>query len=128
MIKWKDDYLLGIEIIDEQHKELFRIVERAYALLKNEFLTDKYDRIIAIIEDLKNYAVFHFKTEEEYMQKIGYRRLLSHKVQHDDFLEKVSKIDLESVDARQDQYLLDILEFALNWIDKHILQTDKMII
>lgn len=127
MIRWKDDYLVGVDIIDEQHKELFRIAGEAFDLLKNDFYVDKYDRIVDLIEQLKDYAAFHFETEENYMKEIGYKRLLSQKVQHDDFIEKVNKIDLNAVDENQDQYLLSIIDFAVDWIDSHILKSDKMI-
>lgn len=59
MIKWKEDYELGIKHIDEQHENLFEIADRAYKLLTNEFFTDKYDKIIEILEELKEYTVFH---------------------------------------------------------------------
>ncbi|RBP44773.1 bacteriohemerythrin [Garciella nitratireducens] len=127
MLRWKDEYLTGIDIIDEQHKELFRIAEQAFELLKNDFYIDKYDRIVNLIEQLKNYASFHFETEENYMTQIGYQRLLHQKVQHHDFVEKVNQINLEEVDENQDQSLLSIIEFAVDWIDQHILKEDKRI-
>ncbi|SJZ81522.1 bacteriohemerythrin [Garciella nitratireducens] len=127
MLRWKDEYLTGIDIIDEQHKELFRIAEQAFELLKNDFYIDKYDRIVNLIEQLKNYASFHFETEENYMTQIGYQRLLHQKVQHHDFVEKVNQINLEEVDENQDQSLLFIIEFAVDWIDQHILKEDKRI-
>ncbi len=127
MIKWKEDYRVGVDVIDEQHKELFRIAGEAFDLLQNDFYLDKYDRIVNLIEQLKNYAAFHFKTEENYMEEIGYKRLLSQKVQHNDFIEKINQIDLEVIDENQDQYLLSIIEFAVDWIDQHILKVDKMI-
>lgn len=127
MIKWKEDYRVGVDVIDEQHKELFRIAGEAFELLQNDFYIDKYDRIINLIEQLKNYAAFHFKTEEDYMKEIGYKRLLSQKFQHNDFIEKINRIDLEAIDENQDQYLLSIIEFAVDWIDQHILKVDKMI-
>lgn len=128
MIKWKDDYLLGVEEIDLQHKELFRIASDAYELLKNEFYTDKYDRVIKIIEELKNYAVFHFQSEEKYMASIGHKKLLSHKVIHNDFIDKVSKIDLGKMDENQDEYLSSIIMFVVDWIENHILGTDRQYI
>lgn len=127
MIKWKEDYRIGVDVIDEQHKELFRIAGETFDLLQNDFYLDKYDRIVNLIEQLKNYAAFHFKTEENYMEEIGYKRLLSQKVQHNDFIEKINQIDLEVIDENQDQYLLSIIEFAVDWIDQHILKVDKMI-
>jgi len=53
MIKWEEDYCVGVECIDEQHKQLFEIANRAYDLFKNQFITDKYDKIIETIDKLK---------------------------------------------------------------------------
>lgn len=56
MIKWKDEFSIGIDEIDEQHKKIFDIANEAYDLLKDEFTIDKYDRITELLEELKNYA------------------------------------------------------------------------
>ena len=125
MIQWKESYRLVIEEIDEQHKKLFEIANRAYELLKNDFVTDKYDRIVDIIEELKDYAVYHFSFEEKYMASIKYRKLFSHKVIHDDFIAKINEVDLDNVDESQDEYLLGILDFVVQWIEQHILGTDR---
>ncbi len=125
MISWKDDYVLGIEHIDQQHRELFKIASEIHELIQNDLITDKYDSIIKLLSELKDYTVFHFKSEEEYMVSIGYRKLLSHKVEHNDFIDKINNVDLEKIDMDHEQYLLEILEFILNWISDHILQTDR---
>jgi hemerythrin len=128
VIQWKESYRLGIDEIDDQHKKLFEIANRAYELLKNDFVTDKYDRIVSIIEELKDYTVYHFSFEENYMASINYRKLLSHKVIHDDFIAKISEVDLDNVDENQDEYLMGILDFVVEWIEQHILGTDKLIV
>lgn len=128
MLKWKDEYIVGVQVIDEQHEKLFEIAERAYKLLKNEFITDKYDKILEIIDELKTYTMFHFKTEEEYMLSIGYKKYFSHKVQHDDFIKQINGLDLEKIDLNQDKNIVEILELVVNWIDKHILENDKLIV
>jgi len=45
MLKWKDEYSIGIELIDEQHKHIFEIGNDAYELLKNDLSLDKYSKI-----------------------------------------------------------------------------------
>ncbi len=125
MISWKQEYVLGIEHLDQQHMQLFKIADDIHELLKNELITDKYDDILKLLGELKDYTVFHFASEEEYMLSIGYRKLLSHKVEHNDFIEKINNVDMEKVDTDHEQYLLDILDFVLNWISDHILQADK---
>ena len=82
VIKWKDEYCVGVEFIDEQHQQLFEIANRTYDLLKNEIITDKYGKIIEIIEELTEYTIYHFQSEEDYMQSIGYKKFFSQKVTH----------------------------------------------
>ncbi|MEN6460674.1 MAG: bacteriohemerythrin [Syntrophomonas sp.] len=127
MITWREEFSIGVKDIDDQHKQLFDIANRAYELLKDEMRDDKYDGIIAIIEELKEYTVYHFNFEQGYMAKIGYKKLLSHKVLHDDFIEKINNVNMNKIDEDQGQYLLDILEFVVKWIEGHILGQDKKI-
>jgi len=127
MIKWKDEYKIGIAEIDEQHKKIFDIANEAYELLKDEFSYDKYDRIIELLEELKNYAKFHFSYEEDYMLSIKYKGYFSQKVAHDNFVEKINSYDLNDIDENQDQYILEILDFVVDWISQHILVSDKQI-
>ena len=104
MLKWKDEYCIGVEKIDEQHKHLFEIGNRAYALLNDEFKLDKFDHIVEIIEELKQYTLYHFKSEEEYMKSIFYEGYSKQKAQHDYFIEKINGVNLDSIDENQDAY------------------------
>lgn len=124
MFEWKKEYETKVEQIDEQHKKLFEIGNRLYELIKNDLVMDKYDKIMDIIAELKNYTVFHFEFEENYMVEIGYKKFLSHKVQHDDFIKKFNDIDFKKIDNSQDKYMLELMNFIYEWIDGHILGTD----
>lgn len=127
MLKWKDEYCIGIEKIDEQHKHLFEIGNMAYDLLYDDFKLDKYDNIIEIIEELRQYTLYHFHYEEEYMKYVSYNGFLSQKAQHDYFIKKINEVDLKEIDENQDGYLKDLLAFIFEWILKHILEEDKKI-
>lgn len=125
MFKWEKEFETGNAIVDEQHKTLFEIGERAFELLKNDLYTDKYDKIIDIIHELKDYTVFHFRAEEEYMLKVGYKGLFSHKMEHDGFIEKFNQIDYNRIDQGQNDYIYDLLNFIADWITEHILIKDR---
>lgn len=127
MYEMKDEYYIGVEAIDLQHKELFHIADEAYLLLKDDFIVDKFDDIVAIIVRLKEYAVKHFEDEEAYMLSIGYKKFLSHKTEHTDFLDKVNSIDFDNMDHNQLEALVDILEFLNDWLVHHIMEKDKLI-
>ena len=127
MYEMKDEFKTGIEIIDNEHKMLFEIADKIYMLSKNEFVIDKYDRIVNLIEELKGYAALHFRDEEAYMESINYKKMFTQKVDHDNFIKKLNQIDLNDLDANQDEYILELLEFINEWLVSHILEKDKLI-
>ncbi|WP_346887701.1 hemerythrin family protein [Clostridium sp. UBA1056] len=127
MYEMKDEFKTGIEIIDNEHKMLFEIADKIYNLSKNEFIIDKYDRIVNLIEELKGYAALHFRDEEAYMESINYKKMFTQKVDHDNFIKKLNQIDLNDLDANQEDYILELLDFINDWLVSHILEKDKLI-
>ena len=128
MYEMKEEYKIGVEHIDEQHKKLFELADKAYMLLKDEFAIDKYDKIVEILDELKEYTIFHFRSEEEYMQRIGYKRLFTQKIEHDNFIKELEDLDYRGIDANQDESLVKILNLLNDWLVEHILKTDKLIV
>lgn len=127
MYEMKPEYYTGIEFIDEEHAKLFSIANKAYDVLTNDFIPDKYDYIVEVINELKDYTQYHFEHEESYMESIGYKRLLSQKVAHDDFVEKLGEYNADTIDENQKESLLELLAFLNNWLVEHILKKDKLI-
>lgn len=75
MYHFTDDCLIGVEQIDNEHRELFRIINETQELLDNQILNDKYDHIIETVERLEQYAEAHFRHEEDYMESIRHPEL-----------------------------------------------------
>lgn len=127
MYEMKQEYFTGIDFIDEEHAKLFAITNEIYELLTNKFIPDKYDHIMKVINELKDYTKYHFNHEEEYMNSIGYRRILSQKVDHADFIEKINGFNSDSIDENQKETLLELVDFLNTWLIEHIVKRDKMI-
>lgn len=121
------DYHTGIEFIDEEHAKLFEIANRAYDLLKNQFVMDKYDAIVAVLEELRDYTKYHFNHEEEYMKSINYPKRFSQLHQHTQFINKLNSYNLKEIDVNQQEGLLEILDFLARWLQGHIKGMDKKI-
>jgi len=122
-----DKYRTGIPLIDDEHKELFRIVRKANELIWDEMCYDKYDMIVHILAELKDYTIMHFQDEERYMEKIHYEGLEMQRRAHATFVERLEEVDLEDVDDNQQEYLVDLVDFLLGWLINHILKMDKQI-
>ena len=127
MYKMKKEFETGIAFIDEQHAKLFEIANEAYNLLNNDFKIDKYDEVIELLTELKEYKKFHFQQEEEYMEKINYKRRFSQKIEHNAFIEKMDNIDLNLIDENPDEYIKYLLNFLNMWLTEHILHNDMLI-
>lgn len=125
--EFTDDYLTGIALVDAEHKELFRIVDKANQLVKSFDSLSGYDNIIMILNELKEYTKEHFADEEEYMEGIQYEGLSAQKRAHEAFIDKLDNINLDQIDANPQEYLQELLEFLLGWLINHILYTDKKI-
>jgi hemerythrin len=127
MYEMKKEYETGISLIDDEHRELFRIANTAYDVLKDEFIPDKFDHIVKILNELRDYTKQHFADEEAYMEKIQYKRRFSQVIDHAQFIEKIDAIDLEQLDSNQSDGLIELLEFLGDWLVNHILAKDVLI-
>lgn len=120
----------GIELIDSEHARLFEIIREVADVIDSQTLYDKYDEIIRLLEELKDYTEFHFRDEEEYMTSIAYPGLDGQKRAHAVFVDKLVNInleELEEIDEHQDEYLTGLIDFLLGWLTEHILKVDKLV-
>ena len=125
-----DKYKTGIELVDDEHAHLFEIIRDTNDLIHAELLHDKYDEIMRLLAELKNYTEFHFHDEEMLMERIHYPQLEAQKRAHSAFVGRLVEIDLselDDMDNNQQEYLLDLIQFLLGWLSNHILGADKKI-
>ncbi len=130
MFAFTDRYKTGIELVDDEHRRLFEIIAETKDVIDSEFLADKYDSIMSLINQLREYTEFHFKDEEVLMEKIGYPGLEVQKRAHAAFVERLVEIDfkdLDNMDDNQQEYLLELIQFLVSWLSNHILGEDKKI-
>lgn len=127
VVTFTDEYLTGIDLIDDEHRKLFRIIGEVHRLIIDDFISDKYDDIVFLLEEMKQYTVFHFSDEEKYMESIQYEGLAAQKRAHDAFVSRLESMDLEHIDENQQETLEELMEFLTEWLINHILNSDKKI-
>ncbi|HZK27607.1 MAG TPA: bacteriohemerythrin [Thermoclostridium sp.] len=121
---WNDSYSIGIQTIDEQHKQLIKIAGKLQDMLQAGDSVDYYDYIIEAINELKDYTKYHFGYEEEKLKEFNYPDYEDHRMQHLYFVDKIDKISMQDIDNQQLDVISDTLDFLAKWFFSHILNID----
>ncbi len=118
---WNDKYSLNIAEIDAQHRKLIGLVAR----LNEAMRQGKGKQTLGqVLEELVRYTQTHFAAEERLMKTHGYPEYEEHKTKHTKMTQKVLDIQKE-YQAGKVTLTLEVMKFLENWIDRHILGTDK---
>lgn len=119
-IEWGTSFELGVKQFDDHHKHLVSLINRLYDDYTTEAPTET---VGAILDELFDYASYHFITEELWMEKQEYPNLLTHSEEHDKFCNNIIGMKLEYNEGKLN-LSLDIMIFLKNWLTDHILKTD----
>ena len=119
-MKWLDEYNIGIEEIDSQHKELFRILMQ----LKQSF--SKEEDAVKTLKFLVDYTGRHFSKEEKFMQQISYPDLDGHKKIHEKLMKQIVEI-LAGIKHGRKLDVSYLTRFLTDWLTIHIGDEDSSI-
>lgn len=122
MHKWNiDEHGTNIDIIDEQHKYLFKLIDEIYQMIMENDNT----KIKKLLIELMRHANLHFKTEIEYLIDNGsdFEEIKKHINEHykitKELHEKIEKCFLQN-----ENIMIDVALFINNWISEHIIEYD----
>lgn len=129
MFEFTNDCLIGHEELDQDHRKMFELINEGIYVLQDEFITDKYDHIKEIFEELLDYSNTHFAREEGYMMKIRDAELIMQRVQHNHFRNELWKLVGKSIDEFDEQIdvLNETMNFLTEWLYQHIIGSDALI-
>ncbi len=121
MVEWKDKFSLGISIIDDEHKKLIGILNKA--IIANEH-NDNTEETKDILGDMIEYSRKHFSKEEACMVKIKFPEYQLHRKEHLAFTSK-TVTSYHNLISGDNQIANEILEYLKNWLVNHIQVSDK---
>ena len=132
MIKWSKNYLMGIDKLDEEHKELFRISDQIYNKVMERGDDAKY-RLFLMNETLEymlRYFKRHAKSEEIYMREIGYAGYEFHKMLHDELYNMLlkKKADIVKRNECSKKEIAELVGDGIGWLLEHIITEDMAIV
>ena len=120
-IIWKEKYRIGVDVIDEQHKEFIEILGELLVACEGPRVEEDIKKLI---ERLQDYANKHFAFEERYMREFGYEEVENHTKEH--FLFKQRIQDIKEKYEKGDHILqYDIFDLMQSWLKDHVTGEDK---
>jgi len=120
-LPWKAKYSVHVKSIDDQHKELVRLINE----LNNAMLYEKgRNEIARILKGLVDYTVLHFDYEEKLMKQCNYPDFDNHKKMHIKLVSTVQEFKRD-FDSGEKELSKDVMEFLKSWLVEHIMGTDQ---
>ena len=121
IIEWNDEYSVKIKSIDDQHKQLFTLLN---SFIQNVNNNDNH-LLPQQFNELKKYALIHFDYEERLLRIHHFPFFSGHITEHNHFSKKV--LEIESHFLRGDTDInTEMVEFLKIWIIQHISGSDKL--
>jgi hemerythrin len=118
---WKEAYSVHVREFDDQHRKLIDLINT----LHDAMAAGKGTQSLGpILNQLAEYTVYHFTSEEKAMQTHNYPGYLAHKMEHERLAARVIEIQTQFQD-REVTLTLGVMKFLQEWLVTHIQGTDQ---
>jgi len=115
LLKWRDEFSLGIAEVDHEHRELMRSINSAHEVLDRG---QSAAEVSAVLGEIHVQIAAHFALEEKNMHARSYPELADHKRDHESLLDEIREIMDEC--EQQLPYDRGALSEKLNaWFETH---------
>ena len=120
-INWSARYSVGVEKLDEQHKQIIGMLNR---LVTSPVARDANSEAISeILTTMTRFSLEHFKTEENLLKTHGYPDFEKHRQEHGVYRRKT--IDFSTASGLGVESVPQILiAYLFEWWTHHILEED----
>lgn len=116
-MSWRDDFLTGVQLIDEQHRVIFDLIN-SLEEHRNDVDTGK------VLQFIEEYGRLHFAQEEEMLMLGNSPLLVPHRSEHLYFLGKIQEWTEQFAAHRISQ--AQLVQILRKWWEDHILGMDMV--
>lgn len=120
IIHWQEAYSTGIQIIDDQHRQIFETINQLFDQLQAQA---PLPEIMGTLEFLSAYAVNHFQTEESFMLESGYPDISAHQQEHGGLLDRIRDTRAR-FQSPEPPTTLELSKLVKEWMAHHIGEVD----
>lgn len=122
LVVWKDEYSVGIEAIDNDHRKLLDLINQfqtaVFYRTGKEFERETFDALV-------DYTRTHFRREEDLMKEYGYPDFEAHQAEHRKMIAQVEACMAQYMTDGHQVTLKRAVVFLRGWLISHINGTDQ---
>ena len=123
MSSWNDSLLIGIKLIDEQHRELIGRMDKLMDACRHG---KGHDEVEETLKYVVSYVKEHFKDEEALQAKYAYPGMVEHKKLHAGFVDSVVNLLQEDKKTGPSTELTaHVNKTLIGWFITHIRNEDQ---
>lgn len=115
----QSSYSVGHRMLDQQHRELFRLCKQATDCARGNLPAAAFT---TIINDPVQRALKHIDNEESVLLKCGYSQLDEHKEDHLRFVKTITDLMYAAMYGTADKSA--VADYVLDWWKSHVLDSD----
>lgn len=119
-IVWNDTFRVGHELMDQQHKALFALINRLHQEMRHKADSIQLGQTL---QELRMYGEEHLASEEALMARLKFPDLEAHQDVHHLYRNKIAAFQGELVRVGE-SLAFDLLRFLRQWWTNHILELD----
>lgn len=116
LLRWSDNYLVGHEQVDTEHRYLFALINEFHDAFMERHSRADLDRLL---NRLVEYTERHFRHEEAMMREAGYPDLARHAAIHESLVEQIFRL-AEKFSNRAINPTRETFAFLDTWLTEHI--------
>ncbi len=120
-LPWSKTYKLGIRSVDNDHRELFNLVNEYERAIRGNL---PQPAVEATLKALEVYVIEHFRREEKYLAAAKYPGLSEHRGHHADLRLDLAAFQADYTTSPEDFDHQEFLNFLKEWLTDHILSED----
>lgn len=119
---WQERYLIRHPRIDREHRLFFDIVAAFSEGCRQRL---GRDALISLLEEVLLFAKFHFRSEENVMQALGFAGLEAHRALHEQLVQRLGRV---IVGVKLGRYKPEEIDaFLVQWLVRHVTHEDARI-
>ena len=117
---WKEEFSVGVALLDDDHRQLLEIVGRLYQALSSGA---ERQVPLRICDELIEHTLVHFEHEEHWFDNLQYPRASEHRRMHDKLKQRI--VEYRAQLGAEPPPALEQLELFTDWLAHHISGEDR---